>query len=235
MVHRASRPRRSIPRAACTAPITNPSTGGVVSPALLQPGSELEWHGSPAPNHCAMRWNRSDTSSSDDPKWDWHAFSLARDLPRALQADAWHHRLHGSESIEPFFHRGGKLLMYHGWADPQVTPLNTIGLLQRDPQSAGGSGRAKSVELVHGAGHEPCWGGEGPDTFDVVGALERWVQTGKAPGRISRSIRRMRQSTARGRLCPIRRSRSYKRHGQYRVRQSNFRCESNAPRSAAKR
>jgi feruloyl esterase len=29
-----------------------------------------------------------------------------------------------------------------------------------------------------------CWGGEGPDTFDKLGAMEQWVEQGKAPARI---------------------------------------------------
>ena len=33
--------------------------------------------------------------------------------------------------LRPYFARGGKLLMYHGWSDPQVTPYNTINFFQR--------------------------------------------------------------------------------------------------------
>jgi len=33
-------------------------------------------------------------------------------------------------------------------------------------------------------GMNHCRGGEGPDTLDVVGVLEQWVQTGNAPARI---------------------------------------------------
>ena len=37
---------------------------------------------------------------------------------------------------------------------------------------------------LYGTRRESLLGRRGPDTFDVGGALERWVQTGKAPGRI---------------------------------------------------
>jgi hypothetical protein len=40
---------------------------------------------------------------------------------------------------------------------------------------------------VHGAGHGPLRGGEGPDTFDKVKALEDWVERGKAPARLEAS------------------------------------------------
>ena len=36
--------------------------------------------------------------------------------------------------------------------------------------------------MAPGMGH--CGGGEGPNTFDMVDALERWVEQGTAPDRI---------------------------------------------------
>jgi feruloyl esterase len=36
--------------------------------------------------------------------------------------------------------------------------------------------------MAPGMGH--CSGGEGPSVFDMVGALERWVEHGQAPDRI---------------------------------------------------
>ncbi len=36
--------------------------------------------------------------------------------------------------------------------------------------------------MVPGMGH--CSGGEGPDTFDMLSALEQWVEQGKPPRRI---------------------------------------------------
>ena len=29
-------------------------------------------------------------------------------------------------NLKPFFDHGGKMLMYHGWADPQVPPMNSV-------------------------------------------------------------------------------------------------------------
>ena len=48
-------------------------------------------------------------------------------------------------------------------------------------------GAAKTTEsvrlfMVPGMGH--CGGGEGPNTFDMVSALEQWVEHGKAPTEI---------------------------------------------------
>ena len=47
-----------------------------------------------------------------------------------------------------------------------------------------------------------CQGGDGPSTFDMLGALEQWVEQGKAPDRIV-AYRTRDGKTDRSRpLCP---------------------------------
>ncbi len=101
---------------------------------------------------------------------------------------------HTSIDIAAFTARGGKLLIYHGWADPGISPYNTIdyygalveaigkekhlsfdAALQQAQQSA-------RLFMVPGMGH--CSGGPGPDNFDAVGALDQWVEQGAAPEKI---------------------------------------------------
>jgi len=212
------------------APIKNPSTGSVISPALLQPGSELEWGrlGGPEPLRNAVEPFKYVVFN--DPKWDWRAFSLATDLPRALKADDGVINF-TDPNLGRFFDRGGKLLMYHGWADPQVTPLNTIRYFNDVLTTTGELTRGKSIELYMEPGMNHCWGGEGPDTFDVVGALERWMETGNAPTRIIAShwtesvVDRTRP------LCPYPQVAAYKGTGSI-DSEANFRCEANAPQAA---
>jgi hypothetical protein len=69
------------------APIRHPSTGSIVSPALLQPGSELEWNRLAGPEPLRNAVEPFKYVVFKDPAWDWRAFRLATDLPRALQAD----------------------------------------------------------------------------------------------------------------------------------------------------
>lgn len=63
----------------------------------------------------------------------------------------------------PFFSRGGKLLMYHGWADQQVAPLNSTTYFDAVVKESGKDAAGKSIALylVPGMGH--CQGGAGTD------------------------------------------------------------------------
>jgi feruloyl esterase len=77
----------------------------------------------------------------------------------------------------------GKIVMYHGWADPVVPPMESIryydSVARAMPGKAPGFLR---LFMVPGMGH--CGGGPGPNTFDALGALDRWVTQGIAPDRI---------------------------------------------------
>ena len=77
-----------------------------------------------------------------------------------------------------------------------------------------------SYRLVMVPGRARCGGGEGTSTFDMLGALEQWVTSGKAPAMIPAS-RRCHRSHAFVLLlsagCAIRGIRRQKRCGELRV------------------
>jgi len=87
--------------------------------------------------------------------------------------------------MKAFFSHGGKLLLYHGWSDPNVPTLNTIKYYNSVIDAMGGAANAsKSIRLFLEPGMGHCGGGEGPNVFDKVTALEQWVEQGKAPEKI---------------------------------------------------
>jgi feruloyl esterase len=115
-----------------------------------------------------------------DPRWDWWKFSYDRDLPAAMRKlgpliDAT------NSDLRRFRGHGGKLLQYHGLADPVVSPLDSLRYFSR-VRAASGAGSIADwyrLFLVPGMGH--CAGGEGFWRFDAQAALETWVETGAPP------------------------------------------------------
>jgi feruloyl esterase len=77
--------------------------------------------------------------------------------------------------------------MYHGWNDPAISALNSVDYYESVVVAARRF-RAGAAEdffrLFMVPGMQHCGGGPGTDTFDALGALERWVEEGVAPDRI---------------------------------------------------
>jgi feruloyl esterase len=86
--------------------------------------------------------------------------------------------------LNPFFDHGGKLLMYHGWSDPQVNPLNGVIYYNNVLNAVGKDKAENSIELFMVPGMNHCGGGPGTDSFDKMKALEQWVEEGEKPGQI---------------------------------------------------
>jgi feruloyl esterase len=85
--------------------------------------------------------------------------------------------------LSRFRDRGGKLLMYWGWADPALNPRMGIQYYDRVAERAGRtSGNFFRLFMAPGMFH--CAGGVGPSAFDAVTPLIRWVENGAAPDRL---------------------------------------------------
>ncbi len=168
------------------APVLDPRTGQEVMPGLA-PGSELAWGMVAGARPIATAFDAFRYIVFQDPNWNPATFNAATDIERALRADRDDALNSSSTELKAFFDRGGKLLMYHGWADTQVSPLNSINYFQRVVSRFGPSVVGSSIQLymVPGMGH--CNGGPGTDQFNRVAALEQWRLAGTAPERIPAS------------------------------------------------
>jgi feruloyl esterase len=165
------------------APVTEPKTGAQVTPALLQPGSEMGWAILAGPEPFRYSIEAYKYLVFKDMNWDWHKFSPANDIDLAIKTD--NGLLDFTESnLKSFFDHGGKLLMYHGWSDPQVTAMGSVNYFDDVVRKFGNSVVGKSVELYMVPGMNHCQGGPGTDTFDKMGAIEQWVASGSAPDKI---------------------------------------------------
>src|SRR5262249_31912486 len=97
----------------------------------------------------------------------------------------------------------GKLIQYHGWSDPQISPENSTEYYTRVVTRLGGANTLQDgyrLFMAPGMGH--CGGGEGPNAFDMVTALEQWGEHGKAPERIIASHATDRRVDRTRPLCP---------------------------------
>jgi len=90
-----------------------------------------------------------------------------------------------SFDLRAFKARGGKMLMWHGWADGAIVATSSIGYCEGVRKFMGG--RAKTDDffrlfLVPGVHHGG--GGPGLTEFDAFSALEDWVERGQAPEKL---------------------------------------------------
>lgn len=125
----------------------------------------------------------------EKPDWDYKSFDVDRD--GKLIEDKLSKLLNAVDpNLKPFADRGGKLILFHGWCDAALTPLNTIDYYNRVVSKAGSKRAEKFVRLYMLPGVQHCYGGPGPNRFvgtwtdpqhDMFLALERWVEDGTAP------------------------------------------------------
>lgn len=119
----------------------------------------------------------------NDPKWQVSSFDINRDYPLARKKlgpiiDAV------DPNLRPFFRKGGKLLMYHGWDDAAIPAGNTLRYYAAMRRTVGAKAADASSRLfmMPGVGH--CAGGHGPDNVDFFAELDRWKDSGKAPDQL---------------------------------------------------
>lgn len=94
-----------------------------------------------------------------------------------------------------FAARGGRLILWHGWADPAIPPQHTIDYFNAVQTTLGREKAARVLRLFMVPGMQHCFGGTGPNSFgqftappppaephsDLSAALEQWVEKGVAP------------------------------------------------------
>jgi feruloyl esterase len=103
--------------------------------------------------------------------------------------------------LTPFRQHGGKLLMYFGWADPQLNPRMGLEYYEAVTEKMGRS-TPEFARLFMVPGMFHCGGGIGTSTFDTATPLVEWVEHGKAPASIA-AARVVNGQTVRTRpLCP---------------------------------
>ncbi len=140
-----------------------------------------------------------------DPNYDIKSFKIETDLPR-LQSisgilDA------KNPDLTRFKARGGKIVMYFGWADTALNPLMGVNYYEKVSARFGAS-TADFFRLFMVPGMSHCRGGVGTDQCDFLTALIEWVEKGVTPKQIVASQSRDGKESEHGRCAHIRKSRS---------------------------
>jgi len=202
----------------------NPRTGEQVFPGL-EPGSEPQWvvfAGSPEPPIVASYFKYL---LFKDPAWDFRKLDLDKDVAAAEKFD--NGLIAATDpNLKPFVAHGGKLLLWHGWEDGLIAPRNSINYFESVGKVLGAK-TGDSVRLFMAPGMFHCNGGDGPNRFDAVAAVDDWVEHAKAPERIVASHRTAGQVDRTRPLCPYPQVATYSGSGSI-DDAANFACS--APR-----
>ena len=161
--------------------VTNPRTGATIFPGP-EPASEPAWFAF-TPGVFPIGANYWRDIVIGDPNWDIAALDFDADLARAASMDSA-----GLTTTDPnltqFVERGGKLLLWHGWTDGLISAQNSIDYYENVVATTGADQVKDSVRLFMVPGVDHCSGGEGTFGLDALGAIDAWVEQGRAPERI---------------------------------------------------
>ena len=169
--------------------------GTQIYPGLLPggesgPGGWSQWMSGPRPGaggHANLGLPFFKYIVFEDPNWDFRSFQF--ETVAGFDSDVQFL----DDKLAPIFNatnpdltafraNGGKLIQYHGWSDPDITPLNSIEYYESVGRATPGAPDFYRLFMVPGMQH--CQGGPGPSKFDMVSALERWVEHGTAPDQV---------------------------------------------------
>ncbi len=192
---------------ALSAILSEHKVGDTTIPAVLPAGGELDpngwpsWITGPTRGKSAMAgfgYGYFANMVYSNPKWDFRTFDPAAGLAAAREKTGA--ALDAHPDLSAFHDRGGKLILYHGWADAAISPIYSIQYYEAVQRTLGKDKTAGFTRLYLMPGVKHCAQGPGPDSIgqfglpslknsdashNVILALQGWVEQGKAPGTIT--------------------------------------------------
>jgi hypothetical protein len=162
------------------------SHGRRLYPGWMLPGTELGWRSPPSGTLSDAYVTYLAFTPNPPPSFTMWDIDLERDIPRSEATAALYDPVapHEAPDLARFQALGGKLILYHGWADG-MSSLESLDFYGRVVARDGGADRVKNffrVFMIPGMGH--CRGRGVPDKFDTLTAITAWVEKGQAPDRM---------------------------------------------------
>jgi hypothetical protein len=93
--------------------------------------------------------------------------------------------------LRAFRAHGGKLILYHGWADQAISPWSTLDYYRAVNRELGGFAATQQFSrlyMIPGLYHCPCGPyptGDPATTVDLMDELVAWVENGEAPDAVT--------------------------------------------------
>jgi feruloyl esterase len=116
------------------------------------------------------------------PSYDVHSFNFDVDSQRmtstGLRIDAT------IPDLTAVKMRGGKIVHYHGWADPGVTPKMSLNYYEAATKIIGDKETKDFYRFFPVPGMFHCGGGPGCGNVDWLTAVVNWVEKGQAPSMV---------------------------------------------------
>lgn len=123
----------------------------------------------------------SKVSIFNDPAWDYSTYRFS-----TWEKDTQRLKETGGNANNPDLSRfkahGGKMILWHGWADGPITPFVSIDYFEQVEERDPNVRDYFRLFLLPGVGH--CGGGVGPNRVDWFAKLVQWVEEGRTPDRV---------------------------------------------------
>ena len=143
---------------------------------------------------------------AQDPDLDWTTITLDAYERYWDQSVEQYTDVIGTDNpdLRVFRDNGGKVIIWHGWADQLISGLGTVDYFERVQETMGGrEGTSEFIRLFMAPGVGHCGGGTGPAPYGQLDALLAWVEEGQAPATLPAARRDQSGAITRSRpLCP---------------------------------
>lgn len=191
------------------------------------------WYGLPRGADLSALWGSRGTPLKPQAfgiSLDWFRFFLAQNpqldwttITPAAYERYWEQSMEqygpvfatDNPDLAGFRDRGGKVIIWHGWADQLISAEGTVDYYKRVQEKMGGAKKASEFArlfMAPGVGH--CGGGTGPTPSGQLDALVSWVEDGKAPATLPAARRDQAGAITRSRpLCQYPQVAKYKGSG----------------------
>jgi len=172
---------------------TDPTSGRRILVGTSQYGSELNWGGVFVPSSDVVTTRLGSDNFVNGARYVIFTDATPPTIDELQFTEAFYTKLRPRHSLNDatnpdlsaFEAAGGKLILWHGWADQHISPRGTIAYYEAMQKTMGQTNMDAFMRMYLAPGVAHCGGGEGNDSLDLVTAATTWVEQGTAPDAVT--------------------------------------------------